>query len=162
MNSKGISVAGLGLAAAIIVGAPAVAQASTGHHASCPTHCTPAPTPPKGGWPCQRTKSCRPPKHPHCRPPKKHHKPPVTKPPAAKPPHSRHVRPVEKPGTPAPAARVRLVADTTPTSVPQLAYTGIDVTTPLLIAGGLVGTGAVLISLVVLTEPSRRFNRAVK
>lgn len=109
--------------AAALALTPAAAEASTGH--TCPTHCTPAPTPPPGGWKCQQTHTCRPPKHPHCPPKKHHHRHP--KPPVVTPPSSAPIPPVKTAPKPhhVPAARVRLVADVTPTQLPtQLAYTG--------------------------------------
>lgn len=152
------TLATIGIATACLLGPTAAAHAATGHQ-SCPTHCTPAPKPPKGGWPCQATHTCKPPKHPHCPPKKHHHRHP--KPPVVTPPSSAPIPPVKTAPKPhhVPAARVRLVADVTPTQVPaELAFTGIDLRDALLTAGGLTGAGCLLV-LSTFTAPMRRFTR---
>jgi hypothetical protein len=145
-------VLGLALAAPILTAAPALAATGhhgkadqpivsghkANHHPTCGGTCTPKPVPPAGGWPCQKTTSCKPPKT-HCRPPHHHHPKPPTTPPThvtPKPPVVIHHDPAPKPAAPS-----------TPTTVPQLAYTGAQPGT-LKVAGGgalaLVGGSALL------------------
>jgi hypothetical protein len=98
---------------------PAVAERGKHHHATCGGKCTPAPKPPAGGWPCQQTHSCKPPKVPHCPPVKHPHKPPV-KPPTTVTPKP----PVRTPATPIVHRSTPQARPAAPTDVPQLAMTG--------------------------------------
>lgn len=159
----------LGIATACLLAPAAAANAATtSHHQAkpaCATGCTPAPKPPKGGWPCKATATCKPPATPHC-PPKKHHHPhpkPVPTPPGSVTPlppviHNVPAAHHAKPKAPAkPAARVRLVADTTPTALPQLAMTGV---TEGLVLTGLAGGALVFIGAGLIWLP-RGFSRNV-
>lgn len=104
------------------------------HHApGCDHKCTPAPTPPPGGWPCQQTHTCKPPKVPHCPPVKHHHpKPPTVHP---HPPVVTHPKPVAHHPAP-PAAHL-----STPAATNQLPYTGANTTASVALGFALIGVG---------------------
>lgn len=137
---------GSGIAAALMLGAPAAAQASTGHHkhwkatvntvragvdSSCQSKCRPPKTPPPGGWPCKADHSCA----------TKHHYKPCPPPIVSHPvPPVVHNPPVRH--DPKPPARQRVpVAAPVPEGLPR---TGSNVTPLLLSSFGLIGGGALL------------------
>lgn len=167
-------VLGLALAAPILTAAPALAATGhhgkadqpivsghkANHHPTCGGKCTPKPTPPAGGWPCQATHSCKPPKHPHCRPPHHHHPKPPTTPPThvtPKPPIVRH--PAAPPKRHEPSTPV--VHTSTPTTTDQLAYTGVTPGTGFAAGlGGLALVGGV--GLRVLTRRPKDVTDAIR
>lgn len=101
--------------------------------------------------------------HPRPCPPSKHHHPsgpPITVHP--RPPVITPAKPVAHAHVATPAARVRAVV--APTDLPtQLAYTAssYDLSKYVVIAVLGIAAGGSLVALIVLTEPSRRFNREV-
>jgi hypothetical protein len=168
---------GLGLAFAVLGGPAAMAgeqhhkalnpivsgHKTSGHHPSCGGKCTPAPKPPAGGWPCQVTHSCKPPKVPHCRPPHHHHPKPPVKPPVTPPTHVTPKPPIHLPHVPSTPVRhdVPAVHTATPTATPQLAYTGAT-SDQLKVAGLGVGMLVGGTALVLLTSPLSAFNRKAR
>lgn len=133
-------------------GATATPACGCEHHRSPGHHKTHHPRKPRhhkpsGHKPCPppKPKPCPPKHHRHHHPkPVVHPRPPILTPPA-------HVT--------TPTARVRLTADTLPTSLPRTGGASVSLA---VIGGGALGAGALILSLVWLTEPARRFNREAK